>query len=490
MKKIVLTGGGTMGHVTPNLALLPHLLAAGYEVHYIGTENGMEAEKLRNVPGVIYHGVKTGKLRRYFDWKNFTDPFRVAAGAFQSAHLMGKIKPDVCFSKGGFVAVPVVFGAWLHHVPVVCHESDLTPGLANKLSRPFVRRIATTFPECAQMLGAKAEMVGTPLRPELFRGSRAKGLSFLRFDGTKPVLLMMGGSLGAQAVNKALRDALPMLTGTFDVAHICGKGNLDPTLDKTPGYTQVEFLDQELPDVLAAADLVLSRAGSNALMEFQALARPLLLVPYPKGASRGDQILNAQSLEKRGLCHVLLQENMTPQTLTDALMQTWAERDKLTAAVKNAPPADGTKRVLEMIRFSTLGAAAFSLLVWAVFMLFPEPLIRIFTPDEALIAVAVRAVRIYFCGFVFMSLQFVAQNSFRSLGKARQAIFFSLLRKIVLVVPLMLLLPGVFGLGADGVYWSEPISDLLGGGAAFTTLMLTVYRPLAKELKEETLCQN
>ena len=147
----------------------------------------------------------------------------------------------------------------------------------------------------------------------------------------------------------ALRDALPMLTGTFDVAHICGKGNLDPTLDKTPGYTQVEFLDKELPDVLAAADLVLSRAGSNALMEFQALARPLLLVPYPKGASRGDQILNAQSLEKRGLCHVLLQENMTPQTLTDALMQTWAERDKLTAAVKNAPPADGTKRVLEMI---------------------------------------------------------------------------------------------------------------------------------------------
>lgn len=263
MKKIVLTGGGTMGHVTPNLALLPHLLAAGYEVHYIGTENGMEAEKLRNVPGVIYHGVKTGKLRRYFDWKNFTDPFRVAAGAFQSAHLMGKIKPDVCFSKGGFVAVPVVFGAWLHHVPVVCHESDLTPGLANKLSRPFVKRIATTFPECAQILGAKAEMVGTPLRPELFRGSRAKGLSFLHFDGTKPVLLMMGGSLGAQAVNKALRDALPMLTGTFDVAHICGKGNLDPTLDKTPGYTQVEFLDKELPDVLAAADLVLSRAAAT-----------------------------------------------------------------------------------------------------------------------------------------------------------------------------------------------------------------------------------
>ena len=148
------------------------------------------------------------------------------------------------------------------------------------------------------------------------------------------------------------------------------------------------------------------------------------------------------------------------------------------------------KRVLESIRFSLYGAAGFSLVVWAVFMLFPEPLIRIFTPDEALIRVSVRAVRIYFCGFVFMSLQFVAQNAFRSLGKAREAIFFSLLRKIVLVVPLMLLLPDVFGLGADGVYWSEPVSDLLGGGAAFTTLMLTVYRPLARECKEETLCQN
>ena len=348
-KKIVLTGGGTMGHVSPNLALLPHLQAKGYEIHYIGTEKGVEAEKLRSVPGLTYHAVKTGKLRRYFDWKNFTDPFRVVAGAVQSALLMGKIKPDVCFSKGGFVAVPVVVGAWLHRIPVVCHESDLTPGLANKLCKPFVKKIATTFPECAQELGQKAEMVGTPLRPELFRGSREKGLEWLGFKGNKPVLLMMGGSLGAQAVNKALREALPTLLEHFDVAHICGKGNVDASLEGTAGYTQREFVSAELPDVFACADMVLSRAGSNALMEFQALARPLLLVPYPKGASRGDQILNANSMEKRGLCRVLLQENMTAQTLSDALMKTWQDRDVLTAAVKAAPPADGTRRVLEMI---------------------------------------------------------------------------------------------------------------------------------------------
>ena len=348
-KKIVITGGGTMGHVTPNLALLPHLLEKGYEVHYIGTEKGVEADKLQAIPGITYHAVKSGKLRRYFDWKNFTDPFRVLAGAFQSAHLMGKIKPDVCFSKGGFVAVPVVFGAWLHRIPVVCHESDLTPGLANKLCTPFAKKVATTFPECAAALGEKAECVGTPLRPELFQGDKAKGLKLLGFTGEKPVLMMMGGSLGAQAVNKALREALSELLPTFDVVHICGKGNVDSALADTAGYTQLEFVSAELPDIFAACDLVLSRAGSNALMEFQALARPLLLVPYPKGASRGDQILNAQSLEKRGLCRVLLQENMTAATLTEALLQTWADREQLTAAVKAAPPADGTFRVLEMI---------------------------------------------------------------------------------------------------------------------------------------------
>lgn len=349
MKKIVLTGGGTLGHVTPHLSLIPHLQKAGYEVHYIGTEKGMEADKIRTVPGVTYHAVQSGKLRRYFSWQNFIDPFKVIAGAFQSAALMGRIKPDVVFSKGGFVAVPVVFGAWIQRIPVVCHESDLTPGLANKLCAPFARKIATTFPECASALGAKAEMTGTPLRPELFSGSRARGLSLLKFDGSKPILMMMGGSSGAQAVNKALREALPRLTEQFDVAHICGKGNLDESLKDLPSYTQVEFMDAELPDALACADLVLSRAGSNALCEFQALCKPMLLVPYPKGASRGDQILNAQSLQKRGLCHVLMQEEMTADTLTDALNATWADRARLTEALKAAPPADGTRRVLEMI---------------------------------------------------------------------------------------------------------------------------------------------
>ena len=348
-KRIVLTGGGTLGHVTPHMALIPRLQAEGYDIHYIGTRDGMEAEKIRSIPGITYHAVQSGKLRRYFSWQNFTDPFRVAAGAIQSARLMGKLKPDVVFSKGGFVAVPVVFGAWCHRIPVLCHESDLTPGLANKLCKPFAKKIVTTFPECAEALGPKAECVGTPLRPDLFSGSRERGLRLFGFDGRKPVLLMMGGSSGAQSVNAALREALPALLPEFDVAHLCGRGNLDPALKDTPGYAQTEFMDAELPDALACADLVLSRAGSNALMEFQALQKPLLLVPYPKGASRGDQILNARSMARRGLCKVLPQEEMNAQTLASALAETWRCRDALREAVRKAPPADGTERVLALI---------------------------------------------------------------------------------------------------------------------------------------------
>ncbi len=349
MKRIVLTGGGTAGHVTPHLALLPHLLEEGYEIHYIGTEEGIEHGMMTR-EGVAYHAVKSGKLRRYFDWKNFTDPFRVIAGAFQSARLMGKLKPDVCFSKGGFVSVPVVVGAWLHRVPTLCHESDLTPGLANRICAKFAKKIATTFPECAQALGGKAVCTGTPMRPELFSGSREKGLSLCGFSGDRPILMMMGGSMGAQRVNEALRAALPRLLETMDVVHLTGKGNLDESLTALPGYRQYEFLSDELPHALACADLILSRAGSNAICEFQALKKPMLLVPYPKGASRGDQILNAESFRSRGLCHVLLQENMTADTLYDAILALAADRDNLIRNLTQAPPADGTEAVLRVIR--------------------------------------------------------------------------------------------------------------------------------------------
>lgn len=348
-RRIVLTGGGTLGHVTPHLALLPHLLDAGYDVHYVGTAKGMEADKMQGIPGVTYHPVQGGKLRRYLSWQNLTDIFRVMWGAVQSTLLMGRLRPDVVFSKGGYVAVPVVVGAWLHRIPVVCHESDLTPGLANKLCKPFARRIATTFPECAVALGTKAEATGTPLRTALFQGDRQKGLSLMGFTGDRPIVLMMGGSTGAQSVNKVLREALPQLTRRYDVAHLCGRGNLEESLEGMAGYRQLPFLDEELPHALAAADLVLSRAGSNAICELAALHKPMLLVPYPKGASRGDQILNADNFARRGFCHVLLQENLTADALVQALHQLEADAPRLADAMAHSPIQNGTDRVLQLI---------------------------------------------------------------------------------------------------------------------------------------------
>ncbi len=348
MKRIVLTGGGTAGHVTPHLALLPRLLDMGYDVHYIGAENSIE-QQMMALPGVTFHPISVGKLRRYFDLKNLSDPFRVVKGVFQASRLMMQLKPDVVFSKGGFVAVPVVIGAWRRRVPAVAHESDITPGLANRISAKFVQRIATTFPECAKALGEKGVLTGTPLRPQLFAGSREKGLQLAGFDGKKPVLLMMGGSQGAQRVNEALRAALSQVLPHMDVLHLCGKGNLDAALVDTEGYFQAEFLTDDLPHALAAADLVLSRAGANALCEFQALKKPMLLVPLPLSASRGDQILNAKSYESRGLARVLNQEDMTADSLAQALIALKAEAGQLTAALENAPAADGTEAVLNLI---------------------------------------------------------------------------------------------------------------------------------------------
>lgn len=348
MKRIVLTGGGTAGHVTPHLALLPHLLTQGYEVHYIGTNDGIERQIMADQP-ITYHAIPTGKLRRYFDWRNFTDPFRVLQGAALASRLIKEIRPDVVFSKGGFVAVPVVAAAWRRGVPVIAHESDLTPGLANRISARFAKVVAATFPECARALGPKGVLTGTPLRPQLFAGSRERGLEIAGFSGDRPVLLMMGGSQGAQSVNATLREALPGILPMMDVFHLCGRGNLDDALMGTPGYFQIEFMNEDLPHALACANLVLSRAGANALCEFQALQKPMLLIPLPLSASRGDQILNARSFEQRGLAHVLPQEELTAQSLIAALQTLMEQAPALRAALAQAPAADGTEAVLQLI---------------------------------------------------------------------------------------------------------------------------------------------
>lgn len=353
MKKIVLTGGGTAGHVTPNIALIPHLQDAGYEVYYIGSKGGMEEELIKacNIP---YYGVSSGKLRRYFDKKNFSDIFKVCRGIFQAKRLIKKINPDVVFSKGGFVAVPVVIGAAMNRVNVVCHESDITPGLANRLAMPFATAVCTTFPEAVKHIkDNKGIYTGTPIRDSLFKGSRQKGLDMCSFSGNKPVILIMGGSQGSVKVNNSVRELLNKLLPKYDIVHLCGKGNLDESLKNKAGYIQFEYISEELPDLFAMADMVVSRAGSNAICEFLALHKPMLLIPLGLNASRGDQILNAKSFKKQGFAEVMDEEKMTKGSLYDTINNVYDNRNTYIENMKKSQAADGIKAVMEIIRAAT-----------------------------------------------------------------------------------------------------------------------------------------
>ncbi len=349
MKKIILTGGGTAGHVTPNIALLPYLKEKGFEIFYIGSKGGIE-KSLIEEQGIPYFPISSGKLRRYFDPKNFSDPFRVIKGYFDAVSVIRKIKPDVIFSKGGFVSVPVVLASRHMRVPCIIHESDMTPGLANKIAIPSCTKVCCNFPETVQYLPkGKAVMTGSPIRKELLSGNADNARKLLGFSGKKPVLFMMGGSLGSKVINENLRQALPGLLKKFDMVHMCGKGNLDDSLNGLEGYRQFEYIGAELPDIYALADLMISRAGANSICELLALKMPNLLIPLSAAASRGDQILNAASFEKQGFSLVLEEEKMTPESLTEKVLELYDNKDKYINAMEKHAAADSAGMIADML---------------------------------------------------------------------------------------------------------------------------------------------
>lgn len=348
-KKIVLTGGGTAGHVTPNIALLPGLRERGFEIRYIGSKNGLEKGLIesQNIP---YSGVSTGKFRRNLDIKNVKDVHNVFKGAREAVRNLKKDRPDIIFSKGGYVAVPVVRAARLLNIPVIIHESDMTPGLANKLCFTSATKICCNFPETVEMLPKKkAVLSGSPIREELLTGSKDAALQFTGLSGEKPIMMMIGGSLGAQKLNAVLREALPELLKTFDVIHLTGKGNVDESLLSVEGYRQYDYINEELKDLFAAADIVFSRAGANAICELLALRKPTLLVPLPKGESRGDQVLNAESFQKQGFSMVMDQADLTKETLTDALLSLYENRETYVAAMESSNQKNGVDVILGLI---------------------------------------------------------------------------------------------------------------------------------------------
>ena len=340
--KIIMTGGGSAGHVTPNLALIPKLKMLGYEIEYIGSKAGIE-RKIIEGENIKYHPISSGKLRRYFDIKNISDPFKVVKGIFDAKKIIKKQKPDIVFSKGGFVSVPVVLAAYLSKVPVIAHECDITPGLANKLVTPYCTKVCVTFPESLnQIKNEKGVVTGNPIRAELFEGSKAKAIEICGFKNKKPILLIIGGSLGSNVINEAIRVSLAKLVLEYNVIHICGQGNIDKSLENKNEYKQFEYVKDELPHLLASVDIVVSRAGANSIFELLALRKPNLLIPLSAKSSRGDQILNANSFKNSGYSMVLQEEELTAKTLEIKIKELYNHKDKY---IKNMSSSNSEKSI-------------------------------------------------------------------------------------------------------------------------------------------------
>ncbi|WP_342757648.1 undecaprenyldiphospho-muramoylpentapeptide beta-N-acetylglucosaminyltransferase [Kineothrix sedimenti] len=354
-KRIVLTGGGTAGHVTPNIALIPRLRELNYEIYYIGSYEGIEKKLIEDFD-IPYYGIATGKFRRYFDPKNFTDPFRVMIGYSEARKYLKDLKPDIVFSKGGFVSVPVVRAAASLDIPCIIHESDMTPGLANKLCIPVASKICCNFPETIQMLpGGKAILTGSPIREELARGNKIAAYDICRFTSNKPVVMIIGGSLGAESINKTVRDALPKLLQDFQVVHICGKDKVDNLMLNITGYKQFEYVKTELKDIFAMADVVVSRAGANSICELLALKKPNLLIPLSTHSSRGDQLLNAKSFESQGFSLLIDEDYLTENLLVEKIHELYFTRQTYIDAMSKSNQLSSIRTITDLIEDTTNG---------------------------------------------------------------------------------------------------------------------------------------
>jgi UDP-N-acetylglucosamine--N-acetylmuramyl-(pentapeptide) pyrophosphoryl-undecaprenol N-acetylglucosamine transferase len=348
---IVLTGGGTAGHVSVNEALIPVFIEKGYEIHYIGSHDGIEKELIKDGHReVTYHAIQSGKLRRYFSMKNFSDPFRVGAGVLQAFSILRKVKPEIIFSKGGFVSVPVVLAAKLAKIPVVVHESDVTPGLANKLALPFSKHIFTVFEQTLDYVPAgKATCTGAVIRPEIFKGDRKEGLRIANLTGEKPVFIVMGGSQGSAVLNEAMRKDLAAVLEKYEIIHLCGKGNIDESLELTKGYTQFEYVTEGLPHLLAASDYAISRAGSNAIFELLSIIKPMLLVPLSAEQSRGDQLLNASLFKSLGIAKVIQEEELDNFSMPELLESLIEDNGKLVSNMRNVSNTKSPEEMADLI---------------------------------------------------------------------------------------------------------------------------------------------
>ena len=373
-RKIALVGGGTAGHITPNIALISELKNRKYDVIYIGSSTGMEKDIMERL-NIPFFGITTDKLRRYFDLKNLMMPFNVLKGINEAKNILKEEKPDIIFSKGGYVAVPVVIAAGNLKIPVISHEADITPGLANKIAMPFSKVICCNFEEAAKSFGKKGIETGSPIRKEILTGDKKKAKDLLKFKEEKPIIFVTGGSLGSVYINNLIRKNIDKLLVDYNIIHQCGKGKLDESLggiriqkscnsdkeeknctepsytNEEKGYRQFETISEELADIFAVSDFVISRAGANIIFELLTLKKPMLLIPLSKKASRGDQILNARSFEKKGYAIVLTEEeeDKTPSLFFEKIETLKVNSKQIIQKMSEAKESNAIKIICDII---------------------------------------------------------------------------------------------------------------------------------------------
>ena len=363
----MLTGGGTAGHVWPHFSLFEgnNSLAQSFranqlKVYYVGSHSGMEKDLVTSTqPTWFYHSVSTGKLRRYFSWQNFIDPFKIFLGFLQAFFLILQAKPSVVFSKGGFVSAPIVWAAWLCRVPVVIHESDATSALATKLTMPFAQRALFAFSDAFSKFPLKWQSkcleIGLPVRPSLFQANKQEALAYFKLEPDLKIILIFGGSLGAQSLNAKVFDMLPELIEKYQIIHLTGKNN-QKELSDYPNisllkkrYRQYEFLKDEMKLAYAAADLAICRAGASSLFELVAARIPMILIPLGLNASRGDQIINARIFSKKGWAQWIDEQTFQKETAVKLIDSTVSCLEDRKQALTEAPGVESAQNVANLL---------------------------------------------------------------------------------------------------------------------------------------------
>lgn len=331
MSTIILTGGGTAGHVMPNIALLPKLKNCFDKIIYIGSFDGIERNIIKQYPFIDFYPITTVKLIRKFTLKNLAIPFKLLKGIIEAKHIIKKTKPNIIFSKGGFVSLPVTFAAKKLKVPVVLHESDLTMGLANKLSAKSAVCVLTTFPQTAKTV-KNGVFVGAPVKQELFKEDPNKIKQQLKINTPKPILLVVGGSLGSSFLNNMVKQNIDFLTENFFVIHLTGQQQ--NTFLRHENYMPFQFCNK-IEKLYAVCDLAITRGGSNTIWELFSLKIPMLIIPLGKSQSRGDQIENAKYFKEMGFALTLLEKDATNQNLKNALLSLNKNKQKFKNQMAN-----------------------------------------------------------------------------------------------------------------------------------------------------------